>query len=91
MAIVRDDGDDLGDPKDDPLKAVDPGAFVQVLDSDGKVAGTTEPELGRTPCCPPAQVRALRGGGTIDVDVVALDETSGSPPRRPRTTARPTP
>ena len=74
VAIVRDDGDDLGDPKDDPLKAVDPGAFVQVLDSDGTVAGTTEPELAGTPVLSPAQLRGLRGGGTIDVNVVAIDE-----------------
>ncbi len=74
VTIVRDDGDDLGDPDDDPLQAVDQGGPVQVLDSAGKVAGTTEPALGSNPVLPPAQVRALRAGKTVDVSVVALDE-----------------
>ena len=47
---------------------------MQVLDSAGKVAGTTEPALGSNPVLPPAQVRALRAGKTVDVTVVALDE-----------------
>ena len=68
VAIVRDDGDDLGDPDDDPLQAVDQGGLVQVLDSGGKVAGTTEPALGGEPVLPPARVRALRAGETVDVD-----------------------
>ena len=72
--IVRDDGDDLGDPDDDPLQAVDQGGLVQVLDSAGKVAGTTEPALGSNPVLAPAQVRALRAGKTLDVTVVALRE-----------------
>jgi heavy metal sensor kinase len=74
VAIVRDDGDDLGDPADDPLKAVDPGAFVQVLDGEGTVAGTTEPKLARTPVLSPERLRALRDGGTVDVSVDAIDE-----------------
>ena len=74
VAIVRDDGDDLGDPDDDPLQAVDQGGLVQVLDSAGKVAGTTEPALGAHPVLPPARVRALRAGETVDVTVVALRE-----------------
>ena len=74
VAIVRDDGDDLGDPADDPLKAVDPGAVVQVLDGDGTVAGTTEPKLARTPVLSPERLRALRDGGTVDVTVMAIDE-----------------
>ena len=64
---------------------------MQVLDSAGKVAGTTEPALGSNPVLPPAQVRALRAGKTVDVSVVALDEDCGWPARRPRTTARTTP
>ena len=74
VAIVRDDGDDLGDPDDDPLQAVDQGGFVQVLDSAGRVAGTTEPALGANPVLSPARVRALRDGKTLDVTVVALRE-----------------
>jgi heavy metal sensor kinase len=71
VAIVRDDSDDLGDPDDDPLQAVDQGGLVQVLDSAGKVAGTTERALGANPVLPPAR---LRGGKTVDVTVVALRE-----------------
>jgi heavy metal sensor kinase len=74
VAIVRDDGDDLGHPRDDPLRAVDPGAFVQVLDSEGAVAGTTEPKLASSPVLPPARLEALAGGGTIDIAVPALEE-----------------
>jgi two-component system, OmpR family, sensor kinase len=74
VTIVRDDGDDLGDPDDDPLAAVDQGGLVQVLDSAGKVAGSNEPALGANPVLSPAQVRALRDGETLDVTVVALDE-----------------
>lgn len=73
VAIVRDDGDDLGDPRDDPLVAVDPGAFVQVLDSDGTVAGSTDPELAATPVLSPGRLRGLAGGGTLDVLIPALD------------------
>jgi two-component system, OmpR family, sensor kinase len=74
VTIVRDDGDDLGDPDDDPLAAVDQGGLVQVLDSAGEVAGSNEPALGANPVLSPAQVRALRDGETLDVTVVALDE-----------------
>ncbi len=45
IAIVRDDGDDLGDPARDPLTRIDPGGFVQVLDPDGSVVGATSPAL----------------------------------------------
>jgi signal transduction histidine kinase len=72
VAIVRDDGDDLGDPAQDPLVAVDAGAVVQVLDEDGAVAGTTIRELAETPLLAPERLRALEG--TLDVAVPALDE-----------------
>ena len=74
VAIVRDDGDDLGHPREDPLRAVDPGAFVQVLDSDDTVAGTTDPDLAGAPVLPPARLRELLGGATLDVSVPALGE-----------------
>jgi two-component system, OmpR family, sensor kinase len=74
MAIVRDDGDDLGDPRENPLDAVDPGAFVQVLDADGAVAGTTERELAAAPVLPPDRLRGLAGGRTLDVLIPALDQ-----------------
>jgi two-component system, OmpR family, sensor kinase len=73
VAIVRDDGDDLGDPREDPLEAVDPGAFVQVLDSDGMVAGTTEPAVATTPVLSARQLDDLAGGRTLDVSIPALD------------------
>jgi heavy metal sensor kinase len=73
VAIVRDDGDDLGHPSDDPLRAVDAGGFVQVLDSDGTVAGTTEPAVAGRPVLAPERLRALaRDGGTVDVSVPAV-------------------
>jgi signal transduction histidine kinase len=72
-AIVRDDGDDLGDPAQDPLVAVDSGAVVQVLDEDGSVAGTTIPELADHPLLAPERLRRLEGA-TLDVAVPALDE-----------------
>jgi heavy metal sensor kinase len=71
-AIVRDDGDDLGDPAQDPLVAVDAGAIVQVLDEDGAVAGTTVAELAGHPLLAPERLRRLEG--TLDVAVPALDE-----------------
>jgi heavy metal sensor kinase len=72
-AIVRDDGDDLGDPAQDPLVAVDPGAIVQVLDEDGTVAGTTVPELSDHPLLARERLRRLEGT-TLDVALPALDE-----------------
>ena len=74
VAIVRDDGDDLGNPREDPLQAVDRGAFVQVLDSDGTVAGATEPELAAGALLAPERLKALAEGGTLDVSVPELDE-----------------
>ncbi|HWM11492.1 MAG TPA: ATP-binding protein [Solirubrobacteraceae bacterium] len=70
-AIVRDDGDDLGDPAQDPLRDVDPDAFVQVLDGDGALAGTNAPEV-RRPVLEPERVRALRAGATVDARIHAL-------------------
>lgn len=49
VAIVRDDGDDLGDPARDPLTRVDPGGYVQVLEPTGEVAGATSEALAARP------------------------------------------
>lgn len=40
VAIIRDDGDDLGHPRFDPLDRIDPEGVVQVLETEtGEVAG----------------------------------------------------
>lgn len=49
LDIVADDGDDLGDPGRDPLAALGPGGFVQVLGPGRDVAGTTQAALGARP------------------------------------------
>jgi two-component system, OmpR family, sensor kinase len=75
VAIVRDDGDDLGNPREDPLQAVEPGAFVQVLDEDGSVAGSTAPKVAGRPVLSLQQARALADARrTIDVSVSVLRE-----------------
>jgi heavy metal sensor kinase len=73
VAIVRDDGDDLGHPREDPLRAVDADAFVQVLDSAGRVAGTTDEELAARPVLAPDRLRALQGGAPLDLTVPEID------------------
>jgi len=50
------------------------GAFVQVLDGDGAVAGTTAPELATAPVLPPDRLRAHPEGGVFDVRIPALGE-----------------
>ena len=68
VAIVVDDGDDLGNPVEDPLRAVDEAAFVQVLDATGAVAGTTARQLARRPVLPQRGLAQLaRSRETADV------------------------
>lgn len=75
VAIVVDDGDDLGNPREDPLVAVDDAAFVQVLQRDGSVAGTTDRALESRPVLPPIPLGALRDDSrTVDMFVPALEE-----------------
>ncbi len=73
IAIVRDDGDDLGDPARDPLVRVDPGGYVQVLDPDGTVAGATSEALTERPLLDPS---SIAGDGS------ALDPETGEVPAR---------
>ena len=79
IAIVRDDGDDLGDPARDPLVRVDPGGYVQVLGPDGEVvSATSETLLGEALVedDPEAMVDLDSGSGFVrarDVTVPDID------------------
>jgi two-component system, OmpR family, sensor kinase len=78
VAIVLDDGDDLGDPTDDdPLALVDDAAFVQVLDSSGAIAGTTAPQLARRRVLRQDQIDALARDrrSSVDLFVPPLNES----------------
>jgi signal transduction histidine kinase len=68
VAVVRDDGDDLGDPRHDPIERLSPDGFVQVLGPGDAVLGATEPAIAQTPVIAPAAVVDLaRSGATLDV------------------------
>jgi two-component system, OmpR family, sensor kinase len=73
-AIIVDDGDDLGDPAQDPLERVDEEGFVQVLDEQGTVADATAEALKADPLLTPAQVDELVRGErkSIDATVASL-------------------
>lgn len=73
IAIVRDDGDDLGDPARDPLSRIDPGGVVQVLGPDGQVAGATSEALGERP---------LLGADQLTDRGEELDPETGAVPAR---------
>lgn len=69
IAIVRDDGDDLGDPVQDPLGRVDPEGAVQVLGPDGRVVDATATALLGERLLDGDQVRAIRDGTATSFDV----------------------
>ncbi|UJA19012.1 HAMP domain-containing protein [Thermoleophilia bacterium SCSIO 60948] len=74
VAIVVDDGDDLGDPRRDVLERVDQEGFVQVLRPDGSVADSTDPDLTETPLLDPDQADSLvASGGTREVTIAPGD------------------
>jgi heavy metal sensor kinase len=67
-AIIRDDGDDLGDPVQDPLDRVDAQGAVQVL-LDDRVVDATSDDLRTEPLVGPAELGALaRGGGADELE-----------------------
>jgi len=69
VAIVRDDGDDLGDPVHDPLGRIEPGALVQVVDQHGEVVDATSEQLGEALLGGEELLRLRRAeGATVDVD-----------------------
>jgi hypothetical protein len=68
VAIVRDDGDDLGDPVQDPLGRVDSEGDVQVLGPDGVVDATSD-ALRKAPLVTHADLRGLLDGRIEHVDV----------------------
>lgn len=74
VAIVRDDGDDLGDPEFDPLGRLDAGAVVQVLAPEGRIADATSDQLLERPLIGPEQLRRLRDG---EIDAVEVDSPIG--------------
>lgn len=76
VAIVRDDGDDLGDPTQDPLRRVDAEGVVQVLSQTGDVAGATAAQLEQTPLLDDeAVVRLVRNElANVDVQAPSLDQ-----------------
>jgi len=81
VAIVGDDGDDLGDPARDPLTRVDPGGYVQVLEPTGRVAGATSQNLAERPLITIDSLTGRNddldpGTGSVparDIDVPELD------------------
>jgi len=70
VAIVRDDGDDLGDPVQDPLGRVDAEGIVQVLGRGGEVADATDEALLGSPLLSRGQLADLLHGtrGHIDIE-----------------------
>lgn len=77
IALVRDDGDDIGDPRGDPLKVVGPGGFVQVfLRDNGELVGSNLRELEDEPILEPDELELLLEGraASFDRDVAAVDE-----------------
>lgn len=74
VAIVRDDGDDLGDPEQDPLGRVDAEGVVQVLGPNGDVADATATQLKRTPLVARATLVRLLDGDAVNVEVTGAFE-----------------
>jgi signal transduction histidine kinase len=69
VAIVRDDGDDLGDPVQDPLGRVDAEGVVQVLSPSGDVADATASQLAGTPLVGAEALGSVLAGESVNVDV----------------------
>jgi len=69
VAIIVDDGDDLGDPEQDPLERVDDEGYVQVLDANGDVADATTEALLAAPLIDGSTLDSLVRGDTPSVDV----------------------
>lgn len=74
IAIVRDDGDDLGDPQFDPLARLDAGAVVQVLAPGPRIADATSEQLLDEVLINQSQLDDLRSGA---VDAVEVDSPLG--------------
>ncbi len=74
IAIVRDDGDDLGDPEFDPLGRLDAGAVAQVLAPGYRIADATSDQLLEQPLISPQQLEQLRAG---EIDAVEVDSPIG--------------
>jgi len=71
LAIVRDDGDDLGDPEQDPLGRVDAEGVVQVLGPDGEVADATASQLDVTPLVAEPELAGLLAGEAVNLPAAA--------------------
>jgi heavy metal sensor kinase len=69
VAIIRDDGDDLGDPAQDPLARVDAEGYVQVLGPSGDVADASAEPLRTEPLLDAAELERALAGEHIDVGV----------------------
>ncbi len=74
VAIIRDDGDDLGDPHYDPLGRLDAGAVVQVLGPGPRIVDATAEQLRDQPLIRFEQLRQLQDGSA---DVVEVDSPIG--------------
>ncbi len=74
IAIVRDDGDDLGDPQFDPLDRLDAGGVVQVLAPGPRIADATSEQLLDEVLISQTQLDELRSG---EVDAVEVDSPLG--------------
>jgi heavy metal sensor kinase len=68
IAIIRDDGDDLGDPIQDPLARVDAEGVVQVLTASGEVADATAEQLDQTPLLSSTALEEIVRGGHAEVE-----------------------
>jgi signal transduction histidine kinase len=71
IAILRDDGDDLGDPRFLPLRRVDAQGIVQALGPSGEVLEATATQLSEVPVVSPQQLESLISGAAGSVDVTA--------------------
>jgi signal transduction histidine kinase len=69
VAIVRDDGDDLGDPEEAPLDRVDTSGVVQVLRGAGDVADATSDSVADRPLVTGSVLADLRSGAIDHADV----------------------
>jgi len=69
VAIVRDDGDDLGDPVHDPLSRVDPEGAVQVLAPGPRIADATPAALRDHRLLSTEEVDRLLHGPAESIDV----------------------
>jgi heavy metal sensor kinase len=77
VAIVRDDGDDLGDPEQDPLSRVDAEGLVQVLGPGRRVADATDDAYLTTPLLGAEETKRLLEGEVDAYDI----EAPGGPMR----------